>query len=288
MKTQNQQALKIYVRARENFQAMRKRMDNRLAIKADGTDQKVQDERLFPAEDTKNFKEIAQSAREQEKEIEKMLKKILKKFPVYVEWLSIIKGIGPVSAGYLLSEFDIQIATTVSKMWQYAGLNPGLVNGKKRVSSKKYQESMGKIIKELPNIKNKGVDYIIETNEMIRGDKATEGFVLPYNKNLRVHLLGVMADGFVKHQNSYALEFYYPYKTRLENESNIIVNEGKARKDDGKAWKDVSKGHRDNAAKRYMVKKFLIDFYVAWRTIEGLDVRVPYAEEFLGKKHSVL
>jgi hypothetical protein len=82
------------------------------------------------------------------------------------------------------------------------------------------------------------------------------------------------------------LEFYYPYKLRLENEDSIVINEGKARKGDGKPWKEVSKGHRNNAAIRYMVKMFIKDLYAAWREIEGLPVRVPYAEEYLGKKHA--
>jgi len=286
MKTQDQQALRIYIRAREDVQALRKRMDNRLGMKADGTQQKVQDERSYSIEDAENFRYLSESARQVEKDCEKMLKKILKRFAIYNEWLLLIKGVGPVSAGYLLSEFDIEKATTVSKMWQYSGMNPGVRMGKKRVSKKSYKESMGQIVEEKPNIKTGELDYIIQTDDLIRGDRRLEGYVSPYNKNLKTHLLGVMADGFIKQQNSYALEYYYPYKLRKENSEAIIMNEGKERKDDGKKWNEVSKGHRDSAAKRYMVKMFLIDFYVAWRTIEGLPVREPYSEEYLGKKHS--
>jgi hypothetical protein len=282
----NRSALRMYLRAREDFQAMRKRMDNRLGIKADGTQQKIQDVRSFALEDIENFKLISENARQQEKQTEKMLKKVLLRFPIYNEWLKEVKGVGEIAAGWIISSFDIEKATTVSKMWQYAGLNPGMVKGKKRVSKKEYKPIMGTIITEVPNIKNDGNDYIIETNDMIRGDRATEGYVLPYNKNLRTHLVGVMGAGFIKAQNSYALEFYYPYKLRLENEDSIVINEGKARKGDGKPWKEVSKGHRNNAAIRYMVKMFIKDLYAAWREIEGLPVRVPYAEEYLGKKHA--
>ena len=285
MKTENQQALRMYIRAREDFQAMRKRMDNRLGRKADGTTQKLQDTHNFSIEDVANFNEISKQARLQEKVIEKMLRKILKRFPIWNEWLSNIKGIGEVAAGWLLGEFDIKKAITISKMWQYAGFNPGLIPGKKRISKQNYKPEMGEIVSEIQNIRTGKPDYIIQTQEMIRGDRPTEGFVLPYNKNLRAHLVGVIAAGFIKAQNSYTIEFYYPYKTRLENEDSIVENKGKAKKDDGKSWKDVSKGHRDNAAKRYMVKMFLKDLYVAWREIEGLPVRVPYAEEYLGKKH---
>ena len=288
MKTQNQEALKIIVRAREDAQRSRKAMDNRLGRKADGTAQKTQDENSFISEDVDTFNRMAEHAREQEKECDKALEKILKRFPIYNEWLSLVKGVGPGAAAYILSEFDIEIATTISKMWQFSGMNPGMKRGKMRIAKKKYKPEMGDIVKEIKNIRSGETDYLITSHTMIRGDRLTEGFVSPFNKILKTRLLGILAPGFIKAKSPYAFEYYYPYKERLTNEDNIIINDGKARKDDGKAWKDVSKGHRDNAAKRYMIKMFLKDLYVAWRSIEGLDVRVPYAEEFLEKKHSLV
>jgi hypothetical protein len=89
-----------------------------------------------------------------------------------------------------------------------------------------------------------------------------------------------MADGFIKAQSSYCLEFYYPYKMRLEQSHGEVLHVGKE-----KPWKDVTKGHRDRAAKRYMVKMFIKDLYAAWREIEGLPVRKPYQEEYLGHVH---
>jgi len=290
MKSKDQTALRMYVRAREDFQAMRKRMDNRIGVKAQKVKgkkvtQNISSDRTFSGEDIQNFTLVSDQADAQETAIEKMLKKVLKRFPVWNQWLKDVKGVGEVAGGWLLGEFDIEKATAVSKMWQYAGMNPGLVKGKKRIAKKSYKPEMGTIISEMKNIKSGEMDCLIETDILIRGDKATEGFVLPYNANLRKQLIGVLAGGFIKCKSSYAIEFYYPYKARLEKESNIVVNTGKARKDDGKAWKDVSLGHRDNAAKRYMIKMFLKDLYVAWRTIENLPVRVPYEEEYLGKKH---
>jgi hypothetical protein len=47
-----------------------------------------------------------------------------------------------------------------------------------------------------------------------------------------------------------------------------------------------TKAHMHNKAMRYMVKRFLADLYVQWRTIRGLTVRPPYAEEYLGRVHS--
>lgn len=256
------QAVRMLVRAREDFQAMRKRMDNRIGRKADGTEQKV--ERWVSPEDAVMFSEIANEARKQELDIEKKLKSILKRFPVYNEFLLNTKGVGTIAAGWIIGEYDIHMATTVSKLWQFTGLNPGMVVGKKRVEN------------------DDGTFTYVPTETMIRGDRLTPGFVAPFNKKLRTAMVGVLADGFIKSQNNYCMEYYYPYKARLEQEENEVLHRGEE-----KQWKDVSKGHRDRAAKRYMIKMFLKDLYVAWRTIEGLEVRPSYQEEYLGHKHAV-
>jgi len=278
MKTQDQHAVRTLVRARMDFQAMRKAMSNRLGKKADGTDQNIADGRTFMTDDLENFNAIAEAAKKQEEAVEKMLRKTLKRFPVYNEFLLGVKGVGEIAAGWILGEFDIHIATTVSKMWQYAGLNPGMVRGKKRIEPGKHNGE--KVTSEIKDQAGKVIALIVESNEMIRGDKATSGFVLPYNKPLRTALVGVMASGFIKAQSPYCLEFYYPYKERLSQEENEVLHIGKM-----KQWKEVSPGHRDMAAKRYMVKMFLKDLYAAWREIEGLPVRCSYQEQYLGHKH---
>jgi hypothetical protein len=244
-------AIRTLVRAREDFQDMRKRMDNRIGRKADGTAQDVE-EREFQAEDVENFQSIADSARAQERYIEKMLRDRLRQFKLYSDFLSQVKGVGDVSAGWIIAEYNIREATTVSKLWQFTGLNPEYVRGKKRVEN------------------NDGTFSLVTTDEMIRGDRLTPGFVAPFNKRLRTAMVGVLADGFIKAQSPYALNYYYPYKHRLANEEG---------------WSSESPGHRDRAAKRYMIKMFLKDLYVAWRTLEGLPVRKPYQEEYLGHKH---
>jgi hypothetical protein len=286
MKTEDQKALRLYAKAREDFQGLRKRMDNRLGRKSDGTKQKLHEDRTFTIEDYENFDKISKGAKLQEKEIEKMLKGVLKRFPIYTEWLKNIKGIAEVNAAWLLAEFDIEIAITVSKMWQYAGLNPGLIQGKKRMQKQDYKPESGEVVLEIKF--SDRTDYIVQTNEMVRGDKQTPKFVLPYNKNLKTRLLGVIADGFIKAQNSYAMEFYYPYKNRLANSDKMTYETKKGGERIELKWKDCKLGHRDDAAKRYMIKMFLKDFYAAWREIEGLPVRPPYEEEYLGKKHNIL
>jgi hypothetical protein len=212
-----------------------------------------------------NFTSVSDNARMQEKEIEKMLRKTLKRFPIYTHFLSQIKGIGPIAAGHIVGTYDIVKATTVSKLWQYTGLNPGLVRGKVR--------------KDLPD----GTFTLEVTDTLIRGDRLTPGFVAPFNKRLRTALVGVMADGFIKAKSPYALTYYYPYKERLAGEKSLIKGRPEGKE---KTGEETTKGHRDRAAKRYMIKMCLKDLYAAWRTLEGLPVRAPYQEEYLGHVHN--
>jgi|AntDeeMinimDraft_5_1070356.scaffolds.fasta_scaffold10417_1 hypothetical protein len=275
----NTKALKILVRAREDFQAQRKRMDNRIGRKASGEDQDV-DERMFLASDLESFVDISDAAKEQEKQIQRKLSKLLKRFDIYNEHLKGVKGVGPISAAHIISQVDIHIAKTVSKIWQYCGLNPSKIRGKKRVQTKKPKTYKPKN-KGWKVLSRRDEHVIILTDERIRGDKLTAGFISPYNKNLKTALMGVLASGFIKAQAPYALDFYYPYKERLEHRTDKVMHNGEKT-----PWEDVSKGHRDMAAKRYMIKMFLKDLYVVWRELEGLDTRKSYQEQYLKHKHT--
>jgi hypothetical protein len=283
MKTIDQTMLTLLVRTREDYQSMRKRIDNRLGIKANGKNQNV--DRKIPTEVYGKLLSLSADARKQERTCEKFMEELLLTFPVYTDFLVTIKAIGPVSSAWIIGEFDIEIATTVSKMWQFAGVNPGKVRGNIARKEADYKPEMGVIVGPLPDAKDGSKRVKILTDTLIRGDALTEGFLAPYNKKLRAHVLGVMATNFCMQQNSYATEFYYPYKTRL-SQSEAKVEHRKKGKVEVMCWKDVTKGHRDLAAKRYMMKMFLIDFHVAWREIVGLPVRKSYGDEYLGKQHA--
>jgi len=259
--------LRMLVRSRREFQEQRKRIDNRLGFKADHSQQNVP-ERMFEASDAMLLERVSKAARQQEDAIQKDLLTVLKRFPVWNEWLSQVKGVGTIAGATIIAEIDINIATNVSKIWQYAGLNPGMVRGKKRIQGE-----------------NGEPDQIIPTDKLIRGDKLTPGFVSPFNKKLRVALCGVLADGFIKSQNSYALEYYYPTKERLEHSDQIVTEIKKGGTAKKLPWSEASKAHRDRAARRKMIKAFLQDLYVAWRELEHLPVREPYVQEYLGRKH---
>lgn len=256
--------LRLMVRLRDDFQHMRIKIDNRLGRKADGMAQNVP-ERVRDPEFEPRFVEMADICRDREDHAEEELVKMLKRFPIYTEYLAGVTGLGTIGAGWIISEFDIHKAETVSKMCQYSGFNSGLVMGMKHDGEDE-----------------NGRPRYVESGVMIRGDRLTPGFRSPFNRRLRTALMGIVAKGFIRAKNHYYREFYIPYKSRLENEENMVMHRINRNTEKLMSWKDVTPGHRELAARRKMMKEFLKDLYNAWRTLEGLPVREPYQEEYLG------
>jgi hypothetical protein len=252
---------------------MRVRMDNRIQLKKDGSNMKdhpKNDKTYIVETDDKNYmilKDSADFAKAQEEMLENYIKTIVTSTDLWQAFLINVKGCGPLMAAVIISEIDIYKAEMVSQIWSYAGISPGNSFGRKW---------------------NKDKTEILKSETLVPQDRLSPGFLSPYNQWLRTKLLGVLAAGMVKSQSSYT-KYYYSLHTpktrkeelgegRLDIETNIYAKTGKM-------WKDESDGHRNNAAKRYMIKMFIKDLYVAWRTLEELPVRMPYQEEYLGHVH---
>lgn len=182
------------------------------------------------------------------------------------------RGIGPTLAGVLLSEIDIHRCDTSSALWRYAGLAP-----QKGARCKSCKDTL------VPNSKDGGWKHEYkrkakcaqgdtlsddQTFESAQAEKPKKGEKLHYNKFLKTKLVGVMGPCLLK-ANSPWRKFYDDYKHRITC-----------------AGKGMSDGHRHNMANRYMVKMLLLEFWKEWRTLEGLEVRVPYQEQYLGHVHT--
>jgi hypothetical protein len=109
-------------------------------------------------------------------------------------------------------------------------------------------------------------------------DRKVKGQKCPYNQFLRAKLCGVLGSSFLKCNSPYRI-YYDDMKHRLESSDWGTASKNPTDKNRPKA------GHQHKAATRYMIKMFLKDLYVAWRTLEGLPVREPYQEQYLGHQH---
>jgi hypothetical protein len=172
----------------------------------------------------------------------------LEDYPIYTEFLSKIKGIGPAMAGVIVSEIDITKAKYSSSLWAYAGLDVA-------------PDGSGRSRKKESLVQREYVDK--------DGHVAVKAGIT-FNPFLKTKLMGVLSGSFLRAGNERYGKVYADYKNRLENTDR---------------WKERTKGHRHNAALRYMIKQFLVDLYVAWREIEGLEVHSSYQEAKLGHVH---
>lgn len=173
---------------------------------------------------------------------------VLESYPIYTEYLKNVKGVGPAMAGVIISEIDITKAKYPSSLHMYAGLDVA-EDGKGRSKRKEHLIDVKYIDKD--------------------GNEQTKKSIT-FNPFLKTKLIGVLGSSFLRAgDNKYSI-IYKNYKHRLENHA---------------VYKDESKAHRHNMAVRYMVKEFLKELYVEWRTLEGLEVSEPYEVAKLGYAH---
>jgi len=256
MNDKERNGLRTLIRSYYSIQNLRMSSANQLELKKDGTSQNKSiksKSRSFDANET--LMEVYKNTKDSESKLAKAIQRCVEQTEEWNLFLKNIKGCGPILAAVLITEIDIRKANTVSSIWQYAGMNPA-----KNVKGRKYID--GKII---------------ITDDNIKGDKPTKGYLIPYNKELKKAILGKLGPSFIKTNSPYR-KFYDDYKVRLENSDAIATSVNKP-------WKDTTKMHRNAAANRHMCQQFLIDYYRAVHTIYGLEVRVPYSEEYLGKMH---
>jgi len=170
---------------------------------------------------------------ESEKQVIKEITQIVNEHPLYISFLSSIKGIGPLMTGILLTEIDISKADTPAALWKYAGLD---------VTSK--GEGRSRRAEHLVDREYTKADGTVATKKSIT-----------YNPRLKTKLMGVLAPSLIKQQSPDYAPVYYEYKTRLETSRPEMV-----------------KGHMHMMALRYMTKRFLKHLYLNWRKLENLSV----------------
>lgn len=255
MNDQERRELRTLIRSYYSIQSLRLSSSNQLELKKDGSSQSGSKGKTRNLSASETLNEVLNNTKSSEQKLAKAIKEYVERTDEWNLFLKNVKGCGPIIAAILITEIDIRKSNTVSAIWQYAGMNPA-----KNVKGRKYVD--GKIV---------------VTDELIKGDKLTKGYLAPYNKFLKTAILGKLGESFLKTNSPYK-KYYDDYKERLAHSDAIATSTGKP-------WKECTKAHRSAAANRHMCQQFLIDYYRAVRQIYGLEIRVPYSEEYLGKMH---
>ena len=191
---------------------------------------------------------------DQEENYLKMIKGIILEYPIYTEFLSKCKGVGPVMAAVLIAYIDIYKAKYVSSILKYAGIDT--------VYDEAADKLVGRTRSYLEEVEYKAKDGTIQTKKS-----------LTYNPFLKTKILGVLGPSFIKSKSDYAVPFY-EYRMRIRNKANANPDWAKAN--------NMTPGHINNMAMRYMIKQFLKELYAEWKKLEGLPAAVPYEQAFLG------
>lgn len=234
------------------------------------------------------------------------LEDILETFPIYNDFLLTIKGCGIMMSAVIISTMDPYKARYVSSFWKYVGLD--VVNGTQ--DGKPWSEGRGKY------------DYHLGNREVMRrnGKMETKRSVT-FAPDLKTKIVGVLSGcllkaGMAKTQvgtddkgkpikeivydecTAY-VKTYLDYKNRMVNHAvygthndgkpdilrNVRFSELSRDRSAVSKFTITSPGRRNRMALRYMMKMFLKDLYIAWRTVEGLEVHPSYQEAKLGHTH---
>jgi len=172
----------------------------------------------------------------------------VKKFPIYKHFLEDVKGVGPTMAAVIISGFDIHKAQYASSLWAYAGLDVVGNKGRSRIK-----------------------EHLVDQTYLDAEGKEQIKKGISFNPFMKTKLIGVLGSSFVKTNGVYR-EVYDNYKHRIQHMP---------------AHAEKTKAHINNMAIRYTVKRFLVDLYTAWRTLEGLPVADEYSKAKLGIHHKV-
>lgn len=198
---------------------------------------------------------------ESEESYKKVLTDNIKDHPVFTGFLSQVKGCGPMMSANILAYLDPYKARHASSFRKYAGLD---VVATKDKDGNPVLDSEGNMVTHGRKMGDTEEYEYIDKN----GNKAIKKG-LTYNPKLKSKLIGVLASGMIKAKDPVYTKIYYDYKLRLENHPK---------------HREKSAAHRNNMALRYMIQKFLSNLWVYWRTLEGLEVTLPYEVDKLGMR----
>jgi len=203
-----------------------------------------------------------------EKEFEYKISLIVRKEPIFRNYLSHIKGIGPVFAGNLLT-IDVEKFKNISKLWAYAGYSSVhyenvCEKGHKFMTTGEYEKCPVRSLDEdTGEYKECGAKVVEKTfvNEPMRRKR---GWVVIQNKRLKMTMWKI-SDSFVKQKNSYYRDIY-------EKEKAIQM-----------AKEGMTKMHAHLRAKRKVSKIFLANYWLVYRQELGLPISDPYPVAQMGR-----
>ena len=220
-----------------------------------------------------------------EDKITKLIESKLNLIPIWTEFISKVKGVGPRLAGYVIGKTTVRfIPVSEEDLTDYSPFQQSLAqktkDGKYMIPTKRGIEAFSTISKYWAFW-----GLAVKDGEAQRRKNGEKSSYNPVNLSTALKI----GKQFVIQGARYRAE-YDRYKTRIiaqrtppEKCPKYGVNRWcKVRIDQGK--KPSCKGHIDNMSRRYATKQFYKDLWIAWRILEDLPMSEAYVIDVLGNE----
>lgn len=218
------------------------------------------------------------------------INEFLNHFPIWHQYMSHVTAFGPAMAGILITYVDINKCPYVSNLYKFLGLDVVLYDHEKKEFVPNITEADSRGI--LGEARSRKKHHLIDREYENKEGKTMHKKSITYSKFAHDKILGVLSGNLLR-QNSHYREIYHNYKNRISNEphrkneipkkdssGNTLhyaadVKKTGAKKGDVIYVAEFPPARLTNMARRYMVKQFIKNLWIAWRQIEGLIVNDP-------------
>ena len=257
--------IKALIFIRDGLMKNRIVIGNKLGIKADGKDQKVERDWSKSTKDV--LQGIYDNLKSQEDTVRTTIEKLVGKTDIWKLWFKKVKGIGKLSAGILIAYTDMDKAIHPSNLLKYAGLTPDSV-GKKRGVKIAYSQ--------LLKTKLLGVTGSCLT-------RSNSQYTLLYNNTKqRKYMLNLETIRY--HNSTCDINDIIPEPPIDDKERlNWYNNKKILAKLNNNTINILTPLHIHNMANRTMVTGYVKDFWVYMKMLWSGDIRDPYMYEYLKK-----
>ena len=209
---------------------------------ADGNETKETVPCRLPEHNRVDMQATAQSLRDEARSFEKAMLVQLKKSPIYIEFLSKVKGVGVVTSAYLVAMVRIDRAVKVSALIRYCGFGTCTVVGSKQFGKSERRDGAPKYAPD---------------------GTLTDG-TGTFNDELKASLVVCFK---MMRQSCAKTREEHRYLKRWDDAKRTALTMPNER-----LGRVMRPGEADDKGRRKATDLFLWDLYVMWRTIEGLPV----------------
>jgi hypothetical protein len=222
------------------------------------------------------------------------INEFLDNFPIWHQYMSHVTAFGPAMAGIMITYVDINKCPYVSNLYKFLGLDVVLYDHENKEFVNNITEADNRGI--LGEARSRKKHHLIDREYENKDGEMKEKKSITYSKFAHDKLLGVLSGNLIR-QNSHYREIYHNYKNRISNEphrKNSIPKlnskgdtmyyksdnkKEKTKKGDVIYVAEFPPARLTNMARRYMVKQFIKNLWIAWRQIEGLPINDPIDRE---------